>query len=481
VGGERRTTLVSGPFPGTDRGNGEPSRLSRPEELAIATIAFFIEHEEGHLNPTFRLARRLAVRGHRVVYLGLADGAEFVRGQGFEFVTILAGTFPRGTLRTLREKAREEGAAGAGGRGAEIGDASRPGPESAYARTWRGLLDGGADLDRAVRGVQPDLFVLTGGFVPHALVLRALFRRPVALLTLSLRTVPKSEYAMAMGRLLMHAGPAQERFAALLAAADPPPQGAAPAAARLAPRLLAQVLRMRELIFCPSELELPGRSWEREPEVFYVEPNIDLERRTEGAFPWEALDPSRRLLYASLGSQSYWMGREKATAFLGAVAAAFAERPGWQVVLSTGGLLGEGEIPVSPGTVVTAWAPQLDLLDRTAVAVTHGGLGTVKECIVRGVPMVVFPVINDQPDNARRIVHHGLGASGDLGSFSAASIAALVEQADRPAVRDNVERMRQTFRAVEDSGIGVRRIEELLSPQGGEAAGRPQPLTPPGA
>jgi UDP:flavonoid glycosyltransferase YjiC (YdhE family) len=41
----------------------------------MSSIAFLIEHEEGHLNPTFQLARRLAARGHRIVYLGLADGA----------------------------------------------------------------------------------------------------------------------------------------------------------------------------------------------------------------------------------------------------------------------------------------------------------------------------------------------------------------------------------------------------------------------
>jgi MGT family glycosyltransferase len=432
----------------------------------MATIAFLIEHEEGHLNPTFRLARRLAARGHRLVYLGLADGGDLIRKQGFELVPILEDLFPRGTIRTLREMARTGDRAE---KVAEIGAAAQAGPRSAYARSFRGMLDGDEALDRTMRELRPDLIVLTSSYVPHAVILRNRYGLPIVILTTFLRSFPKTEYAAELGRLLMYLGDAKDRLAALLA-------GNGPArAAGLAPRILAQVLRMRELILCPQALELPGQSHEREPEVHYVEPNVDLERRTEGPFPWEALDPSRRLLYVSLGSQSYVAGRERVAGLLRAVSEAFAARPDWQVVLSTGSLLDPAEIPAPPGGIVTGWAPQLELLRRASVAVAHAGLGTVKECIVCGVPLVVFPfLLADQPENARRValrglevnarrvVHHGLGVQGDLGNVSASSIASLVEQAGHPDLRASVERMRQRFLEVESSGIGVQRIEELL-------------------
>ena len=346
---------------------------------------------------------------------------------------------------------------------AEIAAAAAAGPASVHARSWRGLLAGDAGLDRTIQELRPDLFILTSFYVPHALVLRNRYRLPIVLLNTILRTFPKSEYATAIGGLLVGSSEIREQLAALLSGGGAPePQRAA----QLAPRLLAQVLRMRELILCPRELELPGQSHEREPEVHYVEPNVDLERRTESDFPWEALDPSRRLLYVSLGSQSYRAGRERVTGFLRAVSEAFAGRPDWQVVLSTGSLLDPEEIPAPPGGIVTAWAPQLELLKRAAVAVAHAGLGTIKECILCGVPLVTFPFpINDQPDNARRVVHHGLGVSGDLRSVSAAGIASLVEQADRPAVRDSVERMQRIFLDAERSAAGVRLIEELLALQ----------------
>jgi zeaxanthin glucosyltransferase len=395
----------------------------------------------------------------------LADGGDGIRRQGFEFVPILESLFPPGTARTLREMARTGGDAAGKERMAEITAAAAAGPASVHARSWRGLLAGDAGLDRAMRELRPDLFILTSFYVPHALVLRNRYRLPIVLLNTILRTFPKSEYATAIGGLVAgsaEAREARERLVALLAGekATAPQQ-----AAQLAPRILAQVLRMRELILCPRELELPGQSHEREPEVHYVEPNVDLDRRSEGAFPWESLDPSRRLVYVSLGSQSYRAGRERVAGFLRAAAEAFSGRPDWQVVLSTGSLLDPEEIPAPRRGVVTAWAPQLELLQRASVAVTHAGLGTIKECILCGVPMVVFPFpINDQPDNARRVVHHGLGVSGDLRSFSVEGIASLVEQADRPAVRDSMQRMRQHFLDAERSAVGVRLIEELLAP-----------------
>ena len=393
-----------------------------------------------------------------------------MRRQGFEFVAILETLFPPGTIRTLRGMA-QTGTPGAASRKPEIGAAAQAGPASAYARSWRGLLDGDPAVERTMREMRPDLVVLTNSYVPHALILRNRYRIPVVILTTFLRSFPKTEYAAELGRLLMYQGDAKESFAALVAG------DAQRKAADLAPRILAQVLRMRELILCPAELELPGRSHENEPEVHYVEPNVDLERRTEGDFPWEALDPSRRLLYVSLGSQSYVAGRDRVAGFLRAVSEAFSQQPEWQVVISTGAFLEPSEIPAPPGGIVTRWAPQLDLLGRASIAIAHAGLGTIKECIVRGVPIVVFPfLLQDQPErarrvalnglevNAQRVVRQGIGVKGDLQSFSPDIIRSLVGQADRPEVRESMERMRKRFLEVEQSGISIRLIEDLIKP-----------------
>ena len=87
--------------------------------------------------------------------------------------------------------------------------------------------------------------------------------------------------------------------------------------------------------------------------------------------------------------------------------------------------------------------------------------------------MLVFPLVNDQPANAERVVHHGLGLRGDLDTVTAEGLAALLREVDEdPTFRTRVGWMRERFLAVEESGVGVRRIEEVLvRPR----SGRPDP------
>jgi len=57
--------------------------------------------------------------------------------------------------------------------------------------------------------------------------------------------------------------------------------------------------------------------------------------------------------------------------------------------------------------------PQLAVLKQADVFVTHGGMNSISEAIVCGVPMVVIPFMSDQPTNARRIEELGLGKKLD--------------------------------------------------------------------
>ena len=420
----------------------------------MATIALLIEHEEGHLNPTFKLARRLAARGHRVVYAGFPDGERYVRSQGFEFVSVGDQLFPQGTLQTQRE------ARAVGRVNGPVGLEALPWGDSpeALARCWQEAVCG-KSLDRLMVSERPDLVLVTSFFAALASVVRVRYGKAAGLLTPTLRRYPKLQIAASITDLVARGLPGSAEFLRLALAADP--------GLRRLQDFTDRALALRELILCPAELEIAGEGFGHEPEVYYVEPSIDTGRLTETPFPWERLDPGRRLLFASLGSQSYRAGEARVLAFLTAVARAFDDRPDWQVVLSTGGLLDPAAVEPPAGGWVTAWAPQIQMLERAAAMITHGGLGTLKECLYCGVPAVVFPISHDQPDNARRIVHHGLGVAGDLESFSPAGIAALVDTADQLAVRQSVARMQQVFRQAEEAGAGVRLLEELLPAKAG--------------
>jgi MGT family glycosyltransferase len=405
----------------------------------MATLGFLFDHQEGHLLPTFKLARRLIARGHRIEYLGIPDGGDVVRRHGFAFTPILERVFPPGSTRVPQEDFE--------GNGRVAEEAGRR-----YER-YLGPMARGEEIDGAIRALRPDLLVTTSFEGARALVLHYRYRLPVVLLTTWLRPGTRAEYLESLEGTLVRLRNGMDELLALARQVQP--------SARRLSDVTAPFLRMRELILCPEDLEIPDPTRVRERETFHVEASIDLDRGEEGMPP---LDPARRLLYVSLGSQLEWLDRQAGARFLRAVLDAFIDQTGWQLVLSTRGVLNEADLPsLPPWITLSPWVPQLQILRHAAVMITHGGLGTVKECIFRGVPMVVFPMVTDQPDNARRIEHHRLGLRGDFTSMMPDEIRTLVARVDRePVFRESVGRMRRRFEEVEDAGMGARRIEEVL-------------------
>ena len=79
-----------------------------------------------------------------------------------------------------------------------------------------------------------------------------------------------------------------------------------------------------------------------------------------------------------------------------------------QLVLSLG-TGSENLAPPSGNPIVVRYAPQLELLRRSALTITHGGLNTVLESLSIGVPLVVIPVTNDQPGVGARVEWTGTG------------------------------------------------------------------------
>jgi zeaxanthin glucosyltransferase len=64
---------------------------------------------------------------------------------------------------------------------------------------------------------------------------------------------------------------------------------------------------------------------------------------------------------------------------------------------------------ISPNVIAVSRAPQLELLKRATLCITHAGLNTALEALAHGVPMVAIPLGFDQPGIAARIAHHGVG------------------------------------------------------------------------
>jgi MGT family glycosyltransferase len=225
------------------------------------------------------------------------------------------------------------------------------------------------------------------------------------------------------------------------------------------------------LFLCPEEFDLPQK--QKVPQYRYVEASCDLRRKQTHMFPWDRVDESKKLLYCSLGTQSHWthQGRNHASHqrtvenFLQAVIKAMAHRPDWQLIMSLGiQFRAEDFHSVPPNALLVSEVPQLEILKKASLAITHGGFSTVKECIFFGVPMLVFPMRDDQPANAIRVEHHGLGVVADIETASAESISLLIDKVEGdPGFKSRINAMREVFLKVEREEPAVTIIEDFLT------------------
>lgn len=183
----------------------------------------------------------------------------------------------------------------------------------------------------------------------------------------------------------------------------------------------------------------------------YLGPLVD-DARPPVAFPWDALD-GRPLVYASLGTV-----QSGADAVHEAMARACAGLD-VQLVVTLGGAH-DGPLPRLPGDpIVVARAPQLDLLRRAALCITHCGMNTTMECAGLGVPLVGLPIIYDQPAVAARIRHAGLGRTLPLRRLT---VPALREAVASVLADDTVRRRAAEVAAACAAAGGARRAAELV-------------------
>jgi len=69
------------------------------------------------------------------------------------------------------------------------------------------------------------------------------------------------------------------------------------------------------------------------------------------------------------------------------------------------------EFPLSDDCFHVAHVRFEDVFPQAAAVVHHGGIGTMSKAIAAGLPQLIIPRSHDQPDNARRVVELGLGAT----------------------------------------------------------------------
>jgi len=398
----------------------------------MARIAFLVDIEQGHIFSTFSLARKLKMRGHEVFYLGVADVEEMIRKQGMEFRPLLQDLMPLGAAAKLRAE--------------YLKDQQRHEKILFYIKP---MLKG-TMLDSIVEEIRPDVIIIGSFF--EAIAIRYKYNVPVVMWNPTIRKQSRAEACQSVIQVLIEVPDACDLVGVLLSAG---------VKVRNFADVANLVLGIPELAFIPKAFELPDRV--EDDLVFYVGPEIDLER-VEEPFEWDQLSPELPLIYCSLGSQ-FDIKHEAGRRFIKTVIDAVAGRPEWQLLVSLGSRMEPEEfMPVPSHVFLSRWTPQLQVLSRASVMITHAGAGATKECIMNGVPMLAVPMMRDQFDCAERIVHHGLGLRADIERINAVEVSSMLEQllADESCYA-RVNAMREEFRRVDAMNAGVDVIEKIVA------------------
>lgn len=368
----------------------------------------------GHLNTMLPLGKELQNRGHQVTLIGFLDAQPQTLAAGLEFRAIGESEFPFGN----RTKSL-----------AKLGQMSG----LAALQYTVNLLKEGADVllrdaplaikDAGVEALLVDQVTPEGGTVAEflglpfitvcsAVVLNREESLPPFMTNWSYNLAWWAQLRNTVGYKLLDriAKPIREVISAYRREWNLPPhltanEGYSP---------LAQISQQ------PAELEFPRQNL---PQWFhFTGPYHSQTGRQVPDFPYEKLT-GQPLIYASMGTvQNRLLGIFKS------IAEACNDLDA-QVVISLGGSTSPESLGSLPGNpLVVGYAPQLQLLQKANLTITHAGMNTTLESLNNGVPMVAIPVANDQPGIAARIAWAGAGEAVPLSSVNVPKLRTAIQK-----------------------------------------------------
>jgi len=195
-------------------------------------------------------------------------------------------------------------------------------------------------------------------------------------------------------------------------------------------------------------------------EVFYADhykfvgPSVGLRAEAIG-FPFEQLRDAP-LVYISLGT----IFNEQPD-FYNACFAAFGDMP-FQVVMAIGDKVEPATLAAPPANfIVQPTVPQLEILQRAALFITHGGMNSTSEGLLYGVPLIVVPQHGDQFIVASRVVDVGAGLMLPAAQAVPAALKGMAMQVlATPSFKERAQAMSRSLHA---GGGPQRAADEIVA------------------
>lgn len=189
----------------------------------------------------------------------------------------------------------------------------------------------------------------------------------------------------------------------------------------------------------PAEFEFPRTTL---PNNFhFTGPYYDSTGWASVDFPYEKLT-GQPLIYASMGTiqnRQQKVFQRIAEACVGLDA---------QLVITLGRSSSSEPLPELPGNpLVVGYAPQLELLKKATLTITHAGLNTTLQCLSNGVPMVAISIAYEQPGIAARIAWTGAGEFVPLSQLSVPRLQGSIQRVlTQEPYKKNATRLQEAIR-----------------------------------
>jgi MGT family glycosyltransferase len=339
----------------------------------VSKIAYVTPPAHGHLNPVLPVLKELVARGEEVVCFNTEEFRETIERTGAGFKS-----YPATELSSDRISAVLED-----GNLANSTELLLRGAEQLLPFTLKELSAAKPDV------VVFDSIALWGRMAATRLGLRAV--ASITHLLVDWQQIPTVDRV----RLLRQYVPrlpgilrARRRLIRTYGKAYPPTMPVIPVHGDL------------NVVFTVSDLQPKTRIID--DTFHFVGPSIDPGTRTE-RFSADSLGPDP-VVYVSLGTV-----HSRDPAFFRACFQAFHDVPK-QFVMSIGRQIDVEALGTVPDNcIVRPSVPQLEILQRADVFITHGGINSVLEGLYYGVPLILVPHQFEQLINARCVAERGAG------------------------------------------------------------------------
>lgn len=168
------------------------------------------------------------------------------------------------------------------------------------------------------------------------------------------------------------------------------------------------------LVFCSRELQ-PPHFYDTDKKVFFVRPKLFYNDKADVQ--------KEKLIYVSTGSM-IGAGLD----FYNTVIQAFKDTE-YQVLISFP-YADEKELTYKLPSNVTIekFVDQKKILERACLFISHGGYNSLYESIFYEVPLMIFPLVNDQFFNGDLVENTGIGINFKRHPFHSANVRHLAEQ-----------------------------------------------------